>query len=268
MDFTAIIQLLPAVLIGLSLGLFGSGGSILTIPVLVYVVKLDPVLATGYSLFIVGTTSAVGAVNYLQKKLVDLKTALLFSIPSLVTVYLFRRYIVPAIPLQVQVPFIGPMEKATLIMIFFAAMMLLAAISMIRSTKQASQTITNGNNFLLIFILGTVVGAITGLVSVGGGFLIIPALVLLAGVPVTRAVGTSLIIITANSFLGFAGEVPQHAHINWMLLFAFSAFSVVGIFIGTKMAQQIEATSLKTYFGYFILAMSLFIILDEVYHIT
>lgn len=258
-----IVSYFCAICIGLSLGLFGSGGSILTLPVLVYIVCMDSVVATGYSLFIVGTTSLAGALNYMRKQLIDYKTAFFFALPSLITVYLFRRFAMPLIPDVVFSSANFVLYKSSFIMLVFAVLMLVAAVSMIRSNNKPSEN-EKTFNYPFIFLLGIIVGCITGFVSVGGGFLIIPALVLFAGVPIRMAVGTSLIIIASNSFTGFAGELYHVSNIDWKFLFQFCAFSVIGILLGGKLSQMISAAKLKVFFGWFILAMAVFIFISEI----
>lgn len=257
---------LSSIIIGVSLGLIGGGGSILTVPVLVYLFSVDAVAATAYSLFIVGLTSAVGSVSYFKKGLVNVKTALIFGIPSIIAVFVTRAYIVPAIPAEVFT--IGEMvvTKSILMMLLFAVIMVAASYSMIKKAKSASAD-TGGPqvfNYPLILAEGAVVGVITGLVGAGGGFLIIPALVVLSKLPMKEAVGTSLVIIAAKSLIGFLGEGNETA-INYVFLASVSFFAIIGIFIGMSMARRIDGEKLKPAFGWFVLAMGAFIILKETY---
>ena len=208
MDIVVVIGFAAAILIGVSLGLIGGGGSILTVPVLVYILGIDPVLATAYSLFVVGSTSLVGAGTYMKKGLVNYKTALVFAIPSFIAVFLTRKFLVPALPDPLFSVGEAVVTKNIGIMVFFAIIMLAASYSMIRGNKQKEDVEEELKfNFPLFALEGSIVGVITGIVGAGGGFLIIPALVLLAKLPMKMAVGTSLLIIAAKSLIGFLGDL-------------------------------------------------------------
>lgn len=249
-----------ALCIGLILGLTGGGGSILTVPILVYVMLIDPIIATAYSLFIVGTTSAFGAVQNYRKNLVDIKNGFLFAIPSFVAVYLTRRILVPLIPdTIVEQPFL--LTKSTFLMVFFAVIMVLAAISMLKKKKEVVATTENITIATLLFQTFTI-GIIIGLVGAGGGFLIIPSLVLFAKLPMKKAVGTSLFIIAMNSLIGFLGDV-QTITIDWKFLSSFTGISILGIFIGIYLNKYINESQLKKGFAYFVLFMATFILVKE-----
>jgi uncharacterized membrane protein YfcA len=256
-----------SVIIGLTLGVLGSGGSILTVPVLVYLMHYNPVVATGYSLFIVGLTSLSGALSYMRKNLVDYKTAVAFALPSFVSVYVIRRYVLSLIPTVVFRFQDFLLTKDVLIMLVFALLMVSAAFSMIRNNKYTSvnERELEPFNYPIILIQGFAVGAMTGLVSVGGGFLIIPSLVLFARVPIKVAVGTSLVIIATNAFIGFLGDIPNQANIDWIFLFKFCAFSIIGIIIGSNFAKHIPAPRLKPLFGWFVLLMGCYIFVHELF---
>ena len=264
---TDLIGYLLAVLVGVSLGLIGSGGSILTVPILVYVMGVNPILATAYSLFVVGTTSLVGGVqNAIQKK-VDFKTVFIFGIPSIVAVYLTRAYLMPLIP---DVLFsIGDFQftKPIALMVLFAIVMIFASISMIRPCPHCKDADAGEikYNYSMILLEGALVGTLTGLVGAGGGFLIIPALVLLAKMPMKLAVGTSLFIIAAKSLLGFTGDLQGSETIDWTLLSTFTGLSVVGIFIGIFLSKKIEGNKLKSAFGWFVLVMGIYILIKELF---
>ncbi|MCP1386303.1 sulfite exporter TauE/SafE family protein [Runella salmonicolor] len=255
-----------SIFIGISLGLIGGGGSILTLPVLVYLLGINPVLSTAYSLFVVGTTSLVGSVNYMRKELVNYRAALVFAVPSFITVFLTRKYLVPAIPDSLFS--VGGFEvtKNIGIMIFFAIVMLAASYSMIKEKKK-NKTEETGElkfNYPVIGLEGAVVGALTGLVGAGGGFLIIPALVVLAHLPMKMAVGTSLLIIAAKSLIGFIGDV-SNLPVDWPFLLEFTAFSVVGIFVGSYLSKFVPSEKLKRAFGWFVLVMGIGIISKEIF---
>lgn len=258
-----IIGYIASIAIGISLGLIGGGGSILTVPVLVYLFGLDAVVATGYSLFIVGLTSAVGSVDYYRKGLINVKTAIIFGIPSIAAVYATRAFIVPAIPDEVFTIGGFVVGKSLLLMLLFAVLMIAASYSMIRKDKKKAEDNAGEQkfNYPLILAEGGVVGVLTGLVGAGGGFLIIPALVVLSKLPMKMAVGTSLAIIAAKSLLGFSGELGSS--INWTFLLTISAFAIVGIFVGTALAKKIDGAKLKPAFGWFVLVMGIYIILKE-----
>jgi uncharacterized membrane protein YfcA len=264
MDSIVIIAFAAAILIGVSLGLIGGGGSILTVPVLVYILGVDPVLATAYSLFVVGSTSLVGAGTYMKKGLVNYKTALVFAIPSFIAVFLTRKFLVPALPDPLFSVGEAIITKNIGIMVFFALIMLAASYSMITAKKcvDCDEDKPVVFNFPMIALEGSVVGVITGVVGAGGGFLIIPALVLLAKLPMKMAVGTSLLIIAAKSLIGFLGDLSTQT-IDWQLLLIFTALSIVGIFIGSALSKKINEEILKTGFGWFVLAMGIYIITKE-----
>ena len=259
------IGFLASILIGVALGLIGGGGSILTVPVLVYLFGVDAVLATGYSLFIVGLTSAVGSVTYFQKKLVNIKTAIVFGIPSIIAVFATRAYIVPAIPKEVFTVGDFLVTKSILMMVLFAILMIAASYSMIKKDKPKTTSEPEAEqqfNYPLILIEGAVVGVLTGLVGAGGGFLIIPALVVLSKLPMKEAVGTSLVIIAAKSLIGFIGEGTE-VPVDWIFLAKVSAFAIAGIFVGAALSKKIDGAKLKPAFGWFVLVMGIYIIIKE-----
>ncbi len=256
-----------AALVGISLGLIGSGGSILTVPILVYVMGVNPVLATAYSLFIVGSTALVGGVQSAMQKRVDFKTVLIFGIPSIAAVYATRMWLVPMIPAELFSIGSLTITKPIALMLLFAVVMILASVSMIRTgkKKEVSDDTPMSYNYPMILLEGTVVGVLTGLVGAGGGFLIIPALVLLARMPMKLAVGTSLFIIAAKSLIGFIGDIQVTKNIDWSLLGMFTAFAVVGIFIGILLSKKISGEKLKKAFGWFVLIMGIYIIVKELF---
>lgn len=274
-----LIGYLASIIIGVSLGLIGGGGSILTVPVLVYLFSVDAVPATAYSLFIVGLTSLVGSIGYFQKGLVNVKTAIIFGIPSIIAVFLTRAYIVPAIPKTIFSVGNWTVTKGVLLLLLFALLMVVASYSMIKkNTTAEQQTDTDKNNtppeagqnelgqqkfnYPLILLEGGVVGILTGLVGAGGGFLIIPALVVLSKLPMKEAVGTSLVIIAAKSLIGFMGE-HSDTPVEWPLLLQVSAFAIGGIFVGMALSKRIDGAKLKPAFGWFVLIIGIYIIIKE-----
>lgn len=263
-EFMEFAGYVAAIIMGLSLGLIGGGGSILTVPILVYLFKVDPVTSTAYSLFVVGLTSLIGSFSHFKKGNVHLKTAVIFGVPSIITVYSVRKFIVPVIP-DVLFSWSGfSFTKPVFVMVLFALLMILASVSMIRENK--NQKIKNGQinyNYPLIFIEGVLVGGVTGLVGAGGGFLIIPALVLLTGLPMKQAVGTSLLIISMKSLIGFTGDLGSTLYIDYNFMMMLSAFAVAGILGGAYLSRFISGKKLKPAFGWFVLIMGLFILGKE-----
>lgn len=254
------IGYVSAAFIGLSLGLIGGGGSILTVPVMVYLFGLQPLTAISYSLFVVGTTSFVGAYTHYRKKLIHLPAALYFGAASIVTVFAIRRFVIPLIPEHLLNIGEFSLSFSFVTMVFFAVLMLVAALSMIRGRKPKERGQHSSSE--LVFY-GVAIGLVTGFLGAGGGFLLIPALVLILGLEMKTAVGTSLMIIAANSFVGFLGDVGQYA-IEWPFLLLITAIAVVGIFLGTWLGNYLHGAHLKKGFGWFVLAMAIFILVKEV----
>ena len=261
----AIVGYVASILIGISLGLIGGGGSILTVPVLVYLFGVEPVLASAYSLFIVGASSLVGAWPKFKQGFGNIKTAIIFGIPSIAAVYATRKFLVPAIPAELGTIAGVVVTKSLLMMMLFAVLMIAASFSMIRSKKanDSNEPAKQEFNFLLILLEGAFVGILTGLVGAGGGFLIIPALVLLSKLPMKQAVGTSLLIIAAKSLIGFTGDLSNHILINWTLLLTVTTLAIVGIFIGDRLSKKIDGNKLKKGFGWFVLVMGVYIIAQQ-----
>lgn len=260
-----ILGYLASLIIGVSLGLIGGGGSILTVPVLVYLMGVDPVSATAYSLFIVGLTSLVGAWPKYRQGQVNLKTAVIFGAPSIIAVYATRKYLIPAIPTELFRIVDLVVTKPLMMMLLFAVLMVAASISMIRGgngNADADETGEQRFNYPLILLEGVVVGMLTGLVGAGGGFLIIPALVVLSKLPMKQAVGTSLLIIAAKSLIGFTGDL-SHMQMDWPLLLTVSALAIAGIFAGDALSKKADGDKLKKGFGWFVLMMGVYIIIQQ-----
>lgn len=260
-----IIGYVASIFIGISLGLIGGGGSILTVPVLVYLFGISAELSTAYSLFIVGTTALVGGIRNATLGNVNYKTAVVFTIPAFIAVYVTRAFVVPKIPAEIVTVGDFVLTKNVAIMIFFALVMLAASVSMIRDKRgeveESDDEVEPQFNIPAIIAEGAVVGVLTGIVGAGGGFLIIPALVLFAKIPMKKAVGTSLLIIAAKSLIGFIGDVQRpDLEIDWTLLLTVTAIAVVGIFIGIYLAKFIDGKKLKKGFGWFVLLMAIYII--------
>lgn len=255
-----------SIVIGISLGMIGSGGSILTVPVLVYLMNINPLLATTSSLFIVGTTSLVGGLRAYSKKLVDFKAVTEFGIPSIFSIFITRHYLLPALPERMFNIGKAVLTRDIFLMVIFAILMILASYSMIRNNN--NETVKpvaekdRHNKALPLILLGLGIGVVTGLLGAGGGFLIIPSLVLFLRLPMKTAVGTSLLIIAINSLFGFLFSLKQFEY-NWTILLVFTALAIAGLFIGGKLADKIPNASLKKGFGWFILIMGLYIIVKE-----
>ncbi len=253
-----------SIFIGIALGLIGGGGSILTVPVLVYLFSIDAVLATAYSLFIVGTTSVIGSFSYFRKGLVNIRTAIVFGIPSIISVFLTRTYIVPAMPQEIFIIGSFTVTKSILLMLLFAILMLFASYSMVKKSQQASEeTLQNQEfNYPVVLLQGIFIGMITGMIGAGGGFLIIPALVNLLKMPMKTAVGTSLVIIAVNSLAGFAFSL-SHTVVDWPFLSTITFIAIMGILIGSFLSSKIDGKKLKPAFGWFVLIMGIYIIIKE-----
>ena len=272
-----IIQTLPmevfgylaSLFIGISLGMIGGGGSILTVPVLVYLFGVNPVLATAYSLFVVGASSLVGAIPKYRQGLIHLKTAIIFGIPSIISVYATRKFIVPQIPVELFSLGDFGVTKSVLMMVLFGLLMVLASYSMIRGKYEAVEPtgteveVVQVFNYPMILLEGTLVGVLTGLVGAGGGFLIIPALVMLSKLPMKKAIGTSLVIIAAKSLIGFTGDLGQQV-MDWRLLGTVTVLAIVGIFVGDALSKKLDGNKLKVGFGWFVLVMGIYILIQQV----
>ncbi|MFN3916122.1 MAG: TSUP family transporter [Flavobacteriales bacterium] len=267
MELYLITGYILSVLAGVILGLIGGGGSILTVPILVYILHISPELSTAYSLFIVGVTALVGSYMYFKKGELNVTAALVFSVPSLLAVFLTRKYLMPQIPESIFSIGNREVTKSIFIMLVFAVLMIAASISMIRSGKNKEVDKSEEKhvkfNYPLILIEGGVVGVLTGFVGAGGGFLIIPALVLFAGLSMKMAIGTSLLIIAAKSLIGFLGDVSAGTPIEWSFLLFITTFTIMGVFIGSALSVKISGNKLKPIFGWFVLVMGIFILIKE-----
>ncbi|MRX65551.1 sulfite exporter TauE/SafE family protein [Maribacter luteus] len=265
METIEIFGYLGALLVGLVLGLMGSGGSLIAIPIFTYLFHISPITTTAYSLFVVGTSSTIGALRNWEKGLVDFKIAFVFAIPAFIAVYVVRKYILPIIPMEIVTIYDIAVTKDMAIMVFLALIMLLCSLSMIRTKKSLLEhKQLNRYNYPLIVLQGILIGLFTGFVGIGGGFLIIPTLVLLVKLPMKKAVATSLFIIALKSLIGFLGDLGN-LEINWDFLLRFTAISTLGIFLGIYFSSFIKGEKLKTYFGWLLLILSIGIFYKEVF---
>jgi uncharacterized membrane protein YfcA len=264
-DFTIILGYIGALFVGITLGLIGSGGSILSLPIFFYLFGIPIIDATAYSLFTVGLTSLIGSIKNIKLRLIHLNTVIYFSTSAALSVYITRKYIIELIPDQIIS--IGDLiiTKEKFLLLFFSFLIFFAGIAMIRNRKDKSSNERRGLKYdkLLILIEGTVVGFITGLVGAGGGFIIIPVLVLFSKLNMKSAIATSLVIIAIKSLVGFIGDVENH-DIDWIFLVKFSSISIVGIYIGQAIGIKIDGAKLKKGFGYFILIIASSILIKEI----
>ena len=258
--------------IGIILGLIGGGGSVLGVPVLVYIMDYRAETATAYSLFIVGLTSLIGAFSYLRKGELSGEALLRFAIASMIAVFCTRKFIMPAIPNEMI--FLGTqISKHTLIMIVFSILILCSSYSMIRKRKANTKNKLNWEEFNrspvglpFVILLGICVGIITGFVGAGGGFIIVPVLMFVLQLSFKKAIGTSLCIIAANSLIGFSAQLG-HSEIDWKTLFIISAISVLGILLGSLFSGKISSRKLKPAFGWFTLCVGVFVLVKELFFV-
>ncbi|MFM2481563.1 sulfite exporter TauE/SafE family protein [Celerinatantimonas sp. YJH-8] len=268
-----IIGYLSASLMGIVLGVIGGGGSVLTVPILVYLMGIAPDIATGYSLLIVGLTAAFGAIRYFRQGLVDIPASIAFAIPAILAVYGSRAYLMPNIPSQFEIASLS-FAKNVIIMVVFAILMLLSAILMLKKAYQHTDShLTSAStfpteapihiNWFLIIIEGAVVGVITGILGAGGGFLIIPALVLLMGMPMHKAVGASLFIIALKSLIGFIGDLQNGIVIEMPMIPLLLIATGIGMFLSTHISSRLESQTLQKIFAFFTLIIAVVIISKE-----
>ena len=263
MEISQIIGYVLAVFVGMTLGMLGSGGSILSVPILVYVMGIEPVLATAYSLFVIGTTSFVGGIHKAKQKLVDFNKVVLFGIPAVISVFITRKFLVPKIPDIIFSTENFTLSKSILIMVVFAFVMIFASFRMIKPLREKNISDVEKLNYNKIVLLGILIGFLSGFVGAGGGFLIVPTLLFFAKTPMKMAVGTSLFIVSSQSLIGFTGDILEKRIIDWKLLLLFTFASIIGIFIGNYVSKNAEDEKLKTGFGWFVLAMGIYIIIRE-----
>jgi uncharacterized membrane protein YfcA len=254
-----ILGYITSLLIGISLGIIGGGGSVLTVPILVYFFHIEPVLATVYSLFIVGTTSAVAALQKFRKSEIDFRVAFIFGFPSLLTVFLIRKCVISQLPDIIYQNSEITVYKGPLTLILFSLLLISAAIGMLRPQQIKRPVLPEAPGLVL---LGVSVGLISGLLGAGGGFIIIPALLFYASLNMRTAIGTSLFIISLNSLVGFTGDLPHH-DVDWIILSRITALAVAGTFIGLWISGRIAGERIKKIFGWFILTTGIFILIKE-----
>lgn len=257
------IGYLASIIIGLSLGLIGGGGSILAVPILVYLFKISPEQSTTYSLFIVGFTAMIGSISHYQLGNLKMKSAVIFAIPSIISLLLIRKLILPLIPSTIASVKGFDITKDLLIMVVFAFLMVATSYSMIKKSKTNAEI--SEINFKMLASTGLLVGLIIGFLGAGGGFLIIPALLFFGNLPMKQAVGTSLFIIFINSMIGFTGDILGGITIDYQFLAIISLMAVLGLIIGTSLSKKIDGLKLKPVFGWFVLVMGIYIIAKELF---
>ncbi len=262
-----IIGYFAAIVIGIVMGLIGGGGSILSVPVFAYIFKIDAITATGLSLFVVGITSSVGSVGYIRQKYVNYKTALLFGLPSVLGILFSRRVIVPHLPKYIINRWGITLDKEMFILILFAVLMIISAVKMIKKYDRQRIRKSEEINYTILISQGLLVGIITGFIGAGGGFLIVPALVMLLRMSMKEAVATSLFIISINSTIGFISSLDK-IEVDWNFLLSFTALSVAGIIAGVQITKKIDGKKLRPFFGWFVLTMAIWIILNELFFKT
>jgi hypothetical protein len=256
-----IFGFLASIIIGLSLGLIGGGGSILAVPILVFLFNIPPEQATSYSLFIVGITAMIGSYSHYKMGNLKIKSAIVFTIPSLISLLVVRKILMPLIPNQLFSFFDIEITKNVLIMIIFAVLMIATSVSMIKTDKRSA---INGTiNFKILAIIGFFVGFIIGFLGAGGGFLIIPALLFFAKLPMKQAVGTSLFIIFINSAIGFSGDLLGDVELDFHILLTITIMALIGLIIGTQLSKKLDGAKLKPAFGWFVLVMGIYILTKE-----
>ena len=265
MEAIEVLGYIGALIIGIVLGLMGSGGSIMAVPIFAYLFQISPVTTTAYSLFVVGTSASVGTLKNFNKGLIDFRIALVLAIPAFISVYIARKVLVPVIPEELISIEGFVLTKNMSIMLLFVVLITIASISMLRKKRKSIRgTIAMTFNYPMIVGVGIIIGILTGIVGIGGGFLIIPALVLLVKLPIKKAVATSLFIIALKSLIGFMGDVGN-LEINWPFLLIFTLISITGIFMGVYLSAFIKNEKLKRSFGWFLLVIAVSVFCKEVF---
>lgn len=254
---------LASLIMGFTIGLLGGGGSILTVPILVYMFAVRPLDATTASLFVVGSTALITSLQYWRRNEADLKVAVIFALPSLIGIFLARNIVLPAIPSLIKLPFGFIIGKDTLVLSSFAFLMIAASASMIRKRPDPPETM-KVHSIGLLGLQGMAVGFVTGFVGAGGGFIILPILANVLKLPMRVAIGTSLFIISINSLFGFMiSALRSSSSIDWGLQLTILAIAIAGSFIGAKLAGGIDERKLKRGFGIFVLVVGAAIIIER-----
>ena len=262
-----ILGYISSIIMGLVLGVIGGGGSILTVPILVYLMGVAPDTATGYSLLLVGLTASYGAVRYFRQGLIDVPASIAFAAPSIVAVYLTRAFLMPAIPAEISI-FGLVIMKNVAIMVVFALLMLVSATMMLKKAYAPEYAVNEESEvihtrWILIMIEGALVGIVTGVLGAGGGFLIIPALVLFMGMSMHKEVGASLFIIALKSLIGFVGDLQAGIEIMLPMIPLMLVATFVGMFLSTHISSKLNGKALQKIFAFFTLIIAIVIISKE-----
>ena len=264
MEILHILGYLGAILTGLVLGLLGGGGALLSVPILKYMFHIETSVATSYSLFLIAITASSGAYQNIRKKLIDYNAALYYGIPSVITVYIVRRWAMPNLPKIMFTVGNYAVDKDLFVLILLVLAMVIAAYKMITAKNTEGEQVAYTINHPRLIFFAVLIGAFMALVGGGGGFLMVPALVHFANVSTKKAIGTSLVLVAINSFIGFMGDVTSHIQINWPFFFTFLFFSITGVFAGHYLATYIHNSKLRKYFGWFLLVIAVLIVIKEV----
>ncbi|WP_413533324.1 sulfite exporter TauE/SafE family protein [Empedobacter brevis] len=263
MDFIEFFGFVGAFFIGLIMGVLGGGGSILAVPILAYIFHFDEKIATAYSLCIVGSTGLIGGIKQATQNMVDWKIVSQFGFPAVIGITLVRAFLIPALPSDLFA--IGDFIVTRRMAMFglFAILMVFAAISMLKGKKEVEIVQKNEKLNPVLFIQGFLIGGLTGMVGAGGGFLIVPALMMVAKLEMKKASATSLVIIAINSLVGFFIGDALHIKIDWSFLSVFIGISMVGILVGTYINKFLPVQFLKRTFAIFIILMAIFMFIEE-----
>ncbi len=261
-EYIQLFGYVGALAIGVVLGLMGSGGSLMAVPIFTYMFHINPVTTTAYSLFVVGVVATFGVLQNIKKGLVDFRIALVFALPCFITVYVVRRFLMNQIPDEIAHFNDFVLTKHIVIMLLLVFLMALAAIAMLRKNANNSEPLVHKYAIVVFIVGGVLIGFLTALVGIGGGFLIIPILVIYINMPIQKAIATSLLIIALKSLIGFLGDI-NHIAMNWSFLLVFTGIAVLGIILGMQLATIINGKKLKKYFAYFLIVLSICIFSKE-----
>lgn len=259
-----VVGYLLAFIVGLVMGLIGAGGSILSSGLMIYIFGLNPMISASYTLLNVGIISLVGSIQYYRKDLVQIRTGLLFAAPAIVTVLYMRAYVVPSIPHIIFESGSMAFSKDLFVKLVFAILMIIIAWNMITKKTVETQKANNLNAWM-VTLIGIIVGLLTGIVGVGGGFMIVPALLFFTGLNVKTAVGTSLFIITLNTGVGFFGDFAAGVVYNWAFLIKFISLTVLGMLISGLVVHKVQTEKIKKLFAIVMLFLGTWIIFKELW---